>query len=249
LPAIINFYADSKTLTWFWISIGVAAGIPLLALVYLGSKLAFRYKSNNVIIGLSAFAIWVVAIIMLLSSSVGQVNNFKRSATNTNRKVIETKSDTINIRLADDLYGYHKRNRTRLNDMYVASQNGKNILIGKPEFDIEKSNSDEFEFVTRVYSKGKSNELAWQNAKEVEYNFISKNSLLILDQWFIIPEGSKYRVQEVELVLKVPVGKTVFIEEGMERIIHDIENTTNTWDGDMPGNFWTMKKEGLTLSK
>ena len=46
--------------------------------------------------------------------------------------------------------------------------------------------------------------------------------------------------------MKVPEGKAIYLSEGMEEIIHDIENTTNTWDRDMIGKFWEMKPEGLT---
>lgn len=245
-PAMLKFYADTDALTWFWVSVGIVAGIPLLALIYLGSKLVFKYKSNNALIGLSALAIWIVAIIMLVGSSVGQLKGFKRSATNTKRDVIEAPGDTLYLKLGEDDYGY--RNRNRINDMYVVTQNGKDFLLGKPEFDIEKSSTDEFVLVTRSYSKGKSSEAAWENASEVIYNFALKDSSLILDPWFQIPESSKWRDQDVNLILKVPENKTVYIEEGMQRIIHNIENTTNTWDGDMPGKFWTMKPDGFTIS-
>jgi len=30
------------------------------------------------------------------------------------------------------------------------------------------------------------------------------------------------------------------------KIIYDIENVSNTMDGDMVGEFWEMKSEGLT---
>jgi phage shock protein PspC (stress-responsive transcriptional regulator) len=249
LPMVINLFSDSGNLLWLWISVGFVAGIPLLALIYFGSKLVFRYKSNNALIGLTALVVWIISIIVLFSSSVGQINNFKRSATNTNRQVIESVSDTLYLKLNEDDFGYRLSRSTRFDDMYIVSQNGKDVLLGKPEFDIEKSSSNEFEFVVRAFSKGKTSERAFQNAKKVQYNFIPKESSLVLDQWFQVSQSSKWRDQEVDLILKVPKGKTVYIEEGMEKIIHDIENTSNIWDGDMPGNFWKMKSEGLTLSE
>jgi hypothetical protein len=35
----------------------------------------------------------------------------------------------------------------------------------------------------------------------------------------------------------------------MVKIIKDIENVSNTWDGDMVGKTWVMKPEGLTLKE
>ena len=38
----------------------------------------------------------------------------------------------------------------------------------------------------------------------------------------------------------------MFLGSDMDEIIHDIENVSNTWDGDMVGKYWEMKPEGLT---
>jgi hypothetical protein len=55
----------------------------------------------------------------------------------------------------------------------------------------------------------------------------------------------KYRGQHVKLILKVPVGKSVFLKQGSRHIIYDIKNVTNTYDGDMIGKTWTMTEDGL----
>ena len=53
------------------------------------------------------------------------------------------------------------------------------------------------------------------------------------------------RGQDVRLVLKLPVGKSVYLGKDLEAIIYDIENVTNTWDDDMLGRTWTMTAKGL----
>ncbi|MGZ5242277.1 MAG: hypothetical protein ACXWW0_00270, partial [Bacteroidia bacterium] len=45
---------------------------------------------------------------------------------------------------------------------------------------------------------------------------------------------------------KVPVGQTIIMHQGMEHIIYDIDNTTNTYDGKMIGYKWLMTERGLT---
>ena len=49
----------------------------------------------------------------------------------------------------------------------------------------------------------------------------------------------------MQLVLKVPVGKTIYINRNMKHIINDIDNVTNTWDGDMVSRRWIMTADGL----
>ena len=62
---------------------------------------------------------------------------------------------------------------------------------------------------------------------------------------FPIPKGVKFRDQEVKMILKVPVGKSVYFDESIEDIIFDIENVTNTWDHHMGGHYWMMTNEGM----
>ena len=35
----------------------------------------------------------------------------------------------------------------------------------------------------------------------------------------------------------------------MTKILHDVKNTSDMWDGDMGGKYWTMKPEGLELTQ
>ena len=67
----------------------------------------------------------------------------------------------------------------------------------------------------------------------------------MFSDYFPVPKGIKYRMQKVRMILKVPVGKSVHLSERSRFIIYDIDNVTNTWDGDMAGNTWTMTEEGL----
>ena len=49
------------------------------------------------------------------------------------------------------------------------------------------------------------------------------------------------------MTLKMPENKTVYFDETIFDVLHDVENTTNTWDNDMVRKYWTMKPEGLTM--
>jgi hypothetical protein len=71
----------------------------------------------------------------------------------------------------------------------------------------------------------------------------------VFDPYFILGKGEKYRAQEVDITIKIPEGKAVYLSDDLVKIIHDIENVSNTWDGDMIGKTWVMKPEGLTLKE
>ncbi|MDD4426492.1 MAG: hypothetical protein PHS40_11250, partial [Mariniphaga sp.] len=95
-------------------------------------------------------------------------------------------------------------------------------------------------------SRGRSRENARIFASDLIYSYSLNDSVLLVDPYFHLDEEKKWRDQKVNITVKVPEGKTIFLDEGMVDIIYDIENVTNTWDGDMIGKFWEMKPEGLT---
>ncbi|MBI3502358.1 MAG: hypothetical protein HY063_11245 [Bacteroidetes bacterium] len=45
--------------------------------------------------------------------------------------------------------------------------------------------------------------------------------------------------------VRLPKGKTIYIGKNMNHILDDVQNETDTWDGDMVGRRWLMGAEEL----
>jgi hypothetical protein len=122
-------------------------------------------------------------------------------------------------------------------------------MLGHPRFTIEKSSTGEYLLLIKKRARGNSTEDAQKNVELIEYNFSQKDSTLKFDPYYFLKENAKWRNQEVSMILKVPEGKSVYLNEKMTEIIYDIENTENMWDGDMVGKIWTMTPDGLALKQ
>jgi len=85
--------------------------------------------------------------------------------------------------------------------------------------------------------------------EDIEYTFTQKDSTLRFDPYYTIKENKRWLDQEVDITVKVPRGKSIYLGEKMEKIIYDIENVSNTWDGDMTGKYWEMTDLGLQEKK
>jgi hypothetical protein len=132
-----------------------------------------------------------------------------------------------------------------MNDVWDWNVNSDSLRIDDVQLDIIRSNTGQFELVQIASSRGKDRRGAIENARAIEYKLIQDGNTLRFDESFILPSGQMFRGQELQLLLKVPEGKTVFMSEEMDEIIYDIENVTNTYDGDMVGRGWTMTPQGL----
>lgn len=232
------------------IAISLLAGIPILAILFIGTKMIFRYKTNNKLIGLGAFGLWLVALVTLIVVAVNQVGNFgKQTSQTVTQKVDCTQCKTLYLETSDDLYQSLIDNEISLDKMKIATVNGQQKILGHPRFTIEKSSSDEYLLLIKKQSRGSSTENAQENVKQIDYNFTVKDSTMVFDPYYFLKDQAKWRDQEVSITLKVPEGKSIYLDKKMADIIYDIENTENMWDGDMVGKTWTMTPDGLALKQ
>ncbi len=249
MPHYLDLFVDGRVLTWFWLGIALVIGIPLIMLIYLGTKMIFRFQSNNAYIGPIASGLWLLGIILLIVAGGKGLSNFKSTSTSTTQENITSKSDTLYLNLGQDEFKDFYDANINFNNMKIASVNGKEFLLGTPRLDIEKTDAQEFSLVIKNRSRGRDLEKAQQFAREIKYKFDRKDSVLTFQPWFMVPENSTWKNQEVHITLKVPENKTVYFNENIVELLHDIENTSNTWEGDMVGKYWTMKPEGLTMAE
>jgi len=249
LPHYLDLFVSGNTLFWFWIGIGLTIGIPLILIAYLGTKLIFRFKSNNGVVGLSFFGLWVIGVILLIFTLVRGLSDFKSVSTTTKQEPFTTKSDTLYLKLGADEFSEYLDSNIDIDGLRIASVNGKQLMLNEPRLDIIKSDTKDFSLVIKSKARGRDLDKAQVNAREITYKFTQQDSLLVFQPWFMLPDKSLWHKQEVDLTLKVPEGKTIFINSDMAKIIHDIKNTSDMWDSDMGGKYWTMKAEGLELTQ
>ena len=250
VPDFLNYFVEPGTVTLGLILVGIITGIPLLAVLYLGTKMVFRYRSNNTAIILSMLGIWFVSLIALLAISGSQIKHFKDRSSITNSEVISCDScQTLYLNVAENRYEDYAELDWDIEDFNVYMVDGEEVFVGKPQLDVVRSSTGDFVINVKYVSRGKSREEAKENCQEIEYRYNQADSTVVFDPYFFLGESEKWRKQEVYITVKVPEGKAIFLSDDMDEIIHDIENVSNTWDGDMVGKYWEMKPEGLTLKE
>jgi phage shock protein PspC (stress-responsive transcriptional regulator) len=250
MSTMLEHFVSPGAYTISLIALSLLIGIPILLILFVGTKLLFRYKTNNKLIGLGTFGLWLAALIVLIVVAVNQVGNFgKQTSQTVTQKVDCTTCKTLYLETSDDLFETMIDDHVSLDRMKIAMVNGKEKLLGHPRFTIEKSSTGEYLLLIKKRARGSSTIDAQTNVEHIDYNFSQKDSTLKFDPYYFLKENSKWRNQEVSMILKVPEGKSVYLGKKMEDIIYDIENTENMWDGDMVGKTWVMTPDGLALKQ
>ncbi|MBN1820122.1 MAG: PspC domain-containing protein [Prolixibacteraceae bacterium] len=251
MPGFLNQFVSTGSVTAGLITIALLVGIPLLAMLFIGTKLVFRYKSNNSVIALSMIGVWFLALIALIAISAGQVGNFKSQTSLSSSESLDCGScQTLYLDVNEnDRWDEYSKLDWDINEFKVVLIDGEERLLGDVSLDVEKSSTDNFIIVVKKHSRGKNNDDAKDNIEDIIYSYSLKDSTVFFDPYFLIDENGRWRDQSVDIVVKVPVGKSIYLNSNMDEIIHDIDNVSNTWDSDMVGKFWEMKPEGLTMKE
>jgi hypothetical protein len=225
-------------------------GVPAFVLIFSGIRLMLGEKTRYRRLGGMMTGLWFAGLIMLIYVSVSIGRSFSYKETVKENIVLQTQTDTLkleaNILYADET---DKPFHLTMNDkLLFAGKDDETISVSFAQLDVAKSESGEYEILIKKSARGKNRSGAAKRASSIQYNLEEKDNSLIVTSHFDISKNDKYRAQDIEMTLLVPEGKTIFLSSGMEKIIYDIKNTTNTFDHDMIGHYWTMTAEGLTCN-
>lgn len=239
---------DSETnLTLAIVAILLLIGIPAISILYAGLKLLLGIKHEIKSISIGLILLWLVGLGLTIYSISGVVSEFR-----ADNEIVETielnsiPSDTLQLTISEDIFAVSRKNRYRVQKKFMMKIEDDIVYLGNPKMTIEKSPNEHFQLKIIKESKGSNNKEAKELAKSINYKFELIDNQLVLNPYFTLDSYSNWRKQKVGIILLVPEGKSVYLNDEMTRIIYDIDNVTNTWDPNMVDKTWTMLEPGLT---
>jgi phage shock protein PspC (stress-responsive transcriptional regulator) len=240
--------------------IAMFVGIPILMMIYAGIKLIFKIRTSYRWINLSAGVIWAIGFFLLLYVGVRTGEDFSKIArVRDNIEVIQNETLVLKMNEADINYAElqltnddedendktrFEKKRSRSNYL-IGKHEDEKYLLGYTQLNIIKSQTQKIELVVVKEANGIDKIIAKKRAEHISYNVKQIDSLLLFDNIFRVSNADKFRKQDVSVILKLPVGKIVYLDNSLENLIYDIENTTNTDDADMLNRRWKMTENGL----
>jgi len=224
------------------IGIMLAVGIPILALMYAGIKLLFKIKAHYSV-GLGLFIFWIIGVAICGMIGIRMGTELTHDETISNVEVIDSNVNEFYITASTD----ENPGKGILEENYsIISLDEDSIYQNYIEFDVLKSNTDSIEIKVVKSSNGKSIKDAANNAKMISYSYSVNDSSIFLGNYLATVKENKIRGQQVRVKLYLPIGKSIYLDKSLKRIIDDIDNVTDTWDHDMLGDKWVMLEDGLT---
>lgn len=159
------------------------------------------------------FVLWIFSIIGLSILGVKQATEQAYDGDYITENSISIKTtDTLKIEmLSNNRYEY---DASRSGSFYLKSDEyGNKIIYSSNIRLIVRSTNDS---VAKVFLEHKAEGSSFDNAKEraeaIDYQYTFKNNTLTLNSYFTTDIANKYRGQEVEVVLYLPLGTVLFAD-------------------------------------
>lgn len=257
------FFMERSHYTLGLIGVCLFFGIPFIMMIYGGVKLLFKIHYSNRWMNLSAGLIWFLGFMIVAYVGIKTGKDFSESGKVKEPVDLSVTGDTINLKLEKskelfgrlhlneediedyDNEGNHIRIHKRRSD-YIVANSGKNkLIVGYASLNILPSSTDHFELYIIKKARGEDKRMAVERAKAISYHVQQNGNTLLFDEIFTVNSNEKFRLQDIQVILKVPKGKVIYFDKSLETFIYDVENVTNTYDGDMVNRRWIMNANGL----
>jgi len=245
LGDVLMPFTDPVSVTLLVIAITLLLLIPVAAMLYGLIKLIFNIKTRNRGLTIGALTLWIVSLFCIIGIVAFESANYSDFGRDSISQELLTNSDTLYININDNQEDY-------LDDESIIDLDNRWFLLedadafyGRITLDIEKTDGEEFLLEIDKESKGRSWELAGENAANIDYHFRTFGNSLELDPYFSVELENKWRFPRVEAIVRVPEGKVVVLDRQTRDILEGVRNVDRLSDWNMAGKSWKMTEEGL----
>lgn len=245
LGDLLTPFTDPVSVTLLVIAVTLLILIPIAAMLYGLVKLIFNLKTSNRGLGVGAITLWVVSLLLIIVIVAFESSHYSDAGRDTLSRELMIASDTLYIQVNTEQEDYlDDESIFELDDRWFLLEDA-DAYYGRITLDIEKAGGGEFLIEVEKRSKGRTWDMARENAAAIDYSFRINGNTLILDPYFSMDLDNKWRFPHVEAVVRVPEGKVVVLDRETRDILEGVRNVDRLSDWNMAGKTWKMTGEGL----
>jgi phage shock protein PspC (stress-responsive transcriptional regulator) len=255
---INGIFPDSTTeLIGVWSVILLCLG-PIIGLLYTGIRLLIGQKEKNKWVGAVVGLFITFGVAGLVYAQIKIQDQFEYAAEYPESDKLSIDVDTLKISMVEyntkvkssrvpKIYRnkWFGKTNFKLNNLQYFETDSSEFFGGKTELDISLADSNYFELIINKKSNGPTKNGAKISAEKILYSYKTENNQLFINKLFSLQKDEKWRNQEVELELKVPENKIIYLEKEIGRALNRVKNLNDFEDYELPGHYLKMTKSGL----
>lgn len=230
---------DGFGMQYLWISVSLTVVAPIVAIIWLGIRLIFGNQVTNRAVSVIAGMVTTAGVVMLFILGVAMIRDFSSEGSDSRFYALNGASTEAVIVLEANETGIPRDYDTdwRFGDtkQYISNVN----------LDIRYTRETEPYLEVRKESRGRNRYDAEKKAIESDFKLGQNGSRIEMSSYLTIGRNQKFRGQEANVILYLPVGYSIYLDRSTKYILDDVANTIDLWDPKMVEHQWIMTDEGL----
>ena len=204
--------------TMAWGALILFLGVPIIASVIWLIRRISGVKSKNSYLGYAFGSLWIIGLVCAITLAGLISRQFKRTGYVKEDVTISQPSNNRMIVDATEVSGkyygmvWFDENE---NDFPALSANEDSMLLNSVKLKLAKSKDSNYHVYQVKFSRGNTPVAAEETAGKVYFPIAQSDSVLYLPKGFAISQESKFRNQQVMVVVEIPVGKAVKIDRSI----------------------------------
>ena len=207
-----DYFLQGEWQTLFaWGTLVLFLGVPILALMVWFIRRLMQVKTHNKYLGLSFGALWTLGwffVVFLIASvsrsfsnQIGKAEVIKLQQPSTGKMLVKVANSDMT----------YENNWVNWDDL-VRVENDS-LYLQTTRVNIIKSSDSLYHVHLVKMSKGANKENAQALVEKLAFNVVQNASMLILPEAFAVSKNDKWRNQSVLVVIEVPVGKKINMDQ------------------------------------
>lgn len=232
---------------WLYILLFIVAGLPLLALIYSGSKMIFRFRVRDRAISIVAVIIWVMASLSLTIITFNKGLSFSERASSTERINISSHSGDLYILAADTIRTdtIKKKIRPPVKESIFFYTDYEDRLYASPSISIGCSDDDPYVSITRI-GHGRNRIAAFHRAEQLEYKYSFKSDTLLLMPWFSFAGDKQWMGSGLMINIMLKEGTRFMLDRNIEILVLQVKEYYNSSYNPYRGKqWWVVTGKGI----
>ncbi|MDE0535724.1 PspC domain-containing protein [Tenacibaculum sp. L6] len=243
------FFYDSVMPKWLLMTfLFFLIGIPFVVLFILGLRiLSPNIKKLSTATILTLFGLWLISLLAIGFTGIEFATSHAYDGTHvTKHSITYNQQEPLKIRVVnDDNIHYLHNLRNRDNAMLVNVDDKELKYSNNINIDVRKSETDSAYIEIKKTSEGKKRNDANNNAEAIKYTYKSDNNTIVFDAFFLSAFKNIWKDEEINAVIYIPEGTTIYFEGSSRNFLDGVKNTLNIYDRDMANHHFKMTSKGF----
>ena len=243
------FFYDSVMPKWLLMTfLFFLIGIPFVVLFILGLRiLSPNIKKLSTATILTLFGLWLISLLAIGFTGIEFATSHAYDGTHvTKHSITYNQQEPLKIRVVnDDNIHYLHNLRNRDNAMLVNVDDKELKYSNNINIDVRKSETDSAYIEIKKTSEGKKRNDANNNAEAIKYAYKSDNNTIVFDAFFLSAFKNIWKDEEINAVIYIPEGTTIYFEGSSRNFLDGVKNTQNIYNRDMANHHFKMTSKGF----